>query len=141
MLATTSNRHMIEEMDMINIFDSEIAINTLISLDSIMAVIESVDLFKPSDQGYQEIQDLLERKVTERNLRLEIGIKRLLSLIEMARQDVDNTGPCLLSAAVLARADSEFFLSRYLSAGKLVKSLESAMLSAQTDSRRYNYAV
>ena len=90
-LATSSNRHMIEEMDMINIFDSEIAINTLTSLESIMAVVESVDLFKPNDQGYKQIQGLLQRKVEERNLRLEIGIKRLLSLIEMARQDVDNT--------------------------------------------------
>lgn len=91
-LATTTNRNMIEEMDLLNSFDSEIAINTLNTLESIMAVVEAVDLYKPNQPGYNQIQTLLARRSQEGNLRLEIGIKRLLSLIEMARQDLDDPG-------------------------------------------------
>jgi vesicle-fusing ATPase len=119
---------MIEEMDLLNSFDSEIAINTLNTLESIMAVVEAVDLYKPNQPGYNQIQSLLARRSQEGSLRLEIGIKRLLSLIEMARQDLDDPGEsaqnafttCLLIKSILSAA------------GKLVKSLESVMRSQQT---------
>lgn len=83
---------MLHDMEMIDLFDSDIRVPPLDDLSSIMKVIESVDLYQPSDEGYQKIMRTLSQAGYDKEGSVLIGIKRLLSLIEMARQDEDDPG-------------------------------------------------
>ncbi|KAL7007601.1 transport between ER and Golgi ATPase protein [Cystobasidiomycetes sp. EMM_F5] len=87
-LATTSDKQMLTQMELTDIFDSDIEVYPVNSLESIMAVVQSVDFYQPADVGYRKIANqLLQAGFSGKDSKINIGIKRLLSLIEMARQD------------------------------------------------------
>lgn len=91
-LATSSNKEMLRQMEMLENFDSEISVLPVMSLEAIMTVVEAVDMYKPEDDGYRKIQQSLAAAGYVDEERVNIGVKRLLSLIEMARQDMDDPG-------------------------------------------------
>lgn len=91
-LATTSDKNMLTQMDLTDIFDSDIEVHPVNSLASIMAVVQSVDFYAPQDEGYRKIQSQLQQAGFGSDGKVNIGIKRLLSLIEMARQDEVDPG-------------------------------------------------
>lgn len=97
-IATTSNKEMLRQMEIMDIFDADISVLPIMSLAAIMSVVEAVDLYKPQDAGYQKIEKTLQQAGYVDEDRVNIGVKRLLSLIEMARQDMDDPAAKLLNS-------------------------------------------
>lgn len=87
-LATTSNKAMLNDMDMANAFLADIRVPDITSLRSIDHVLRETQLFKTQEEHLRCMQ-LLASAGLGQNGRLSIGIKKLLSEIEMARLDDD----------------------------------------------------
>ncbi|GAC96960.1 hypothetical protein PHSY_004544 [Pseudozyma hubeiensis SY62] len=87
-LATTSNRTMLHEMEMLNAFIAEIRVPNITSLRSVDHVVRQMQLFD-NENDTQRCQQLLTQAGLGEEGRLNIGIKKLLSEIEMARLDND----------------------------------------------------
>lgn len=88
-LATTSNRAMLNEMEMTDAFDAEIRVPAIDSLSSVAEVIKQVELFPPGSDGVQQVLSMLQQAGLGGDGRLNIGVKKLLSMTEMARQDAN----------------------------------------------------
>ncbi|KAI8991630.1 P-loop containing nucleoside triphosphate hydrolase protein [Mycotypha africana] len=84
-LATTTNRGLLEQMDMINEFSAEIYVPTITSLDSVDMVLQQLELFADVERE----RALSYLRQANMDQKLTIGIKKLLMIIEMARQDED----------------------------------------------------
>ncbi|KAJ8660277.1 hypothetical protein O0I10_004139 [Lichtheimia ornata] len=84
-LGTTTERRVLDQMDMADAFNSEIYVPTITSLEGIDIVLQQLGLF--TDAERQRTMSLLQQAGMEQ--RLAIGIKKLLMVIEMARQDAD----------------------------------------------------
>ncbi|CAG8702218.1 11086_t:CDS:10, partial [Ambispora leptoticha] len=84
-LATTTERSVLEQMDMIDCFNSEIYVPNVTDLTSVDAVLRELDLFNDQDRQ-RALQTLAENGFDKK---LSIGIKKLLMIIEMSKQDVD----------------------------------------------------
>ncbi|GAK65000.1 vesicular-fusion protein SEC18 [Moesziomyces antarcticus] len=87
-LATTSNRRMLHEMEMLNAFIAEIRVPNITSLRSVDHVVRQMQLFEHDGEA-QRCQQLLAQAGLGEEGKLNIGIKKLLSEIEMARLDND----------------------------------------------------
>lgn len=87
-LATTSNRTMLHEMEMLNAFIAEIRVPNITTLRSVDHVVRQMQLFG-NENDAQRCQHLLAQAGLGEEGRLNIGIKKLLSEIEMARLDND----------------------------------------------------
>jgi vesicle-fusing ATPase len=83
-------------------FDSELYVPPISSLSALEHVLKEVDLF-PRDEDRERIIRKLESvgyswdENTPSRLKLNIGVKKLLSVIEMARQEPEAVGDRLLS--------------------------------------------
>ncbi|XP_068153083.1 vesicle-fusing ATPase 2 [Drosophila tropicalis] len=77
-LCTSSRREVLEEMEMLPAFTSVLHVSNLSSPDHVLAVLDHSDLFSP-----EEIQNIARNMAGKR---VCIGIKKLLALIDMARQ-------------------------------------------------------
>ncbi|CAG8623141.1 6200_t:CDS:10 [Ambispora gerdemannii] len=84
-LVTTTERPVLEQMDMIDCFNSEIYVPNITDLTSVEIVLRELSLF--NDQDRQRALDFLRQSGIDK--KLTIGIKKLLMIIEMSRQDVD----------------------------------------------------
>lgn len=84
-LGTTTERRVLDQMDMADAFNSEIYVPTITSLEGIDIVLQQLGLF--TDAERERTISLLQQAGMEQ--RLAIGIKKLLMVIEMARQDAD----------------------------------------------------
>ncbi|KAI8394261.1 P-loop containing nucleoside triphosphate hydrolase protein [Radiomyces spectabilis] len=84
-LATTTQRHILDQMDMADAFDSEIYVPTITSLEGVDIVLQQLGLFTDEERK-RTLSILSDAKMDEK---LAIGIKKLLMIIEMARQDAD----------------------------------------------------
>ncbi|SPC60732.1 probable SEC18 - vesicular-fusion protein, functional homolog of NSF [Ustilago sp. UG-2017b] len=87
-LATTSNRRMLHEMEMLNAFIAEIRVPSITSLRSVDHVVRQMQLFEDENDAQRCLQLLAQAGLGEEG-KLNIGIKMLLSEIEMARLDND----------------------------------------------------
>ncbi|SJL02451.1 related to Vesicular-fusion protein sec18 [Armillaria ostoyae] len=94
-IATTSLRPVLTELGLSDTFDSELRVPPISNLESLECVLREVDLFS-SDGEMREAIHMLEdagfalTAKDEASSRHHIGIKKLLSVIEMARQEPDN---------------------------------------------------
>lgn len=86
--ATTSNRAMLSDMELIDAFDADIRVPPITSLRSVDHVLREVELFS-SDEDYRTTSRLLEQAGFGVEGKLNVGVKKLLSMAEMARQDPD----------------------------------------------------
>ncbi|QRV87917.1 AAA family ATPase [Ceratobasidium sp. AG-Ba] len=85
-IATTSIRPMLTDMQMSEIFDAELRISPISTLSALAKVVDDVKLFNSPER----LQDALhELRVAgfDKEGKLNIGVKKLLSIIEMARQE------------------------------------------------------
>ena len=73
-------------MDMSDAFNAEIYCPNVTDLSAVDTIVDSVKLLNPSEKR-KAIDMLVELKVDKK---LSIGIKKLLMLVEMARQDGDD---------------------------------------------------
>ncbi|KAG2193738.1 hypothetical protein INT46_011349 [Mucor plumbeus] len=84
-LATTTQRQILDQMDMTDEFSAEIYVPTITSLEGIDTVLQQLELF--SDNERERALSILQQANMDQ--KLTIGVKKLLMIIEMARQDED----------------------------------------------------
>lgn len=84
-LATTTQRQILDQMDMTDEFSAEIYVPTITSLEGIDIVLQQLELF--SDNERERALSILQQANMDQ--KLTIGVKKLLMITEMARQDED----------------------------------------------------
>lgn len=73
-------------MELMDSFQAEIHVQAISQLSSLLRVVREVNLFS-SDRDFARLQDLLQQAGLGEEDKFVIGVKRLLNLIEMSRQD------------------------------------------------------
>ncbi|CAG8616139.1 9277_t:CDS:10 [Funneliformis mosseae] len=81
--ATTNERSVLEQMNMSDCFNSEIYVPNIVELSCVDFVLKELTLFN-DDERNRALSAL-----QQDGFNLNIGIKKLLMIIEMSRQDVD----------------------------------------------------
>ncbi|KAI9277564.1 P-loop containing nucleoside triphosphate hydrolase protein [Sporodiniella umbellata] len=87
-LATATQRDILDHMGMTSEFSTELYVPSITSLEGIDAVLQELNLFE--DDERERALSCLEQANMEH--KLSIGVKKLLMVIEMARQDEDKVG-------------------------------------------------
>jgi vesicle-fusing ATPase len=86
-LATTTQRSVLQQLDLFDCFDRELAVPNVTNLDELSAVLQEVRAFESS-------ADLAESLNTLRDIagsdKVGVGIKRVLLGVETARQTPDD---------------------------------------------------
>ncbi|KAG8903113.1 transport between ER and Golgi ATPase protein [Tulasnella sp. 403] len=88
-IATTSVRPMITDTQMAEIFDSQIRVPPVASLQSLETILREVELFRSSDERRRAMTMLQQAGFAASNT-LNVGIKKLLGIVEMARQEQED---------------------------------------------------
>lgn len=88
-LATTSHRNILADMDVESAFDTDIPVAPITSIEGIDACLREVDLFTRPDEHQRAIDMLRNARFGESGGELAVGVKKLLNITEMARQDPD----------------------------------------------------
>lgn len=91
-LSTTSLRPVLTDLGLSESFDAELRVPPISTLRSLVYVLNEVQLFQ-DDRQRNAAQRMLEQAGfggDEESSSLNIGIKKLLSVIEMARQEPEN---------------------------------------------------
>lgn len=83
-LATTTHRHVLEQMGMLDAFDSDIYVPNVKSLSEAEVVVQKLRVFTPTEHQAAFAQ----LRASEVGV-LNVGVKKLIMLAEMASQDVD----------------------------------------------------
>ncbi|EGG09075.1 uncharacterized protein MELLADRAFT_47546 [Melampsora larici-populina 98AG31] len=87
-LATSSSRSMLQDMGMSDTFAADIRVPAISTLRSLEVVISAVKLF-PDPKTHARAMDLLRQAGFQEEGRLSVGVKKLLNIAEMCRQDED----------------------------------------------------
>jgi vesicle-fusing ATPase len=96
-IATSSLKHVLTEIGLSEVFDSELYVPSISSLQPLEFVLHAVELFQSSQDRKKAIR-MLEPKFADDENGIHIGIKKLLSIVEMARQEPDNAVERLVGA-------------------------------------------
>lgn len=96
-IATSSLRPMLTDVGLSS-FDAELRVPPITDLTALDHVLEAVELFRSSRDRARAVGMLREAGMGGEDGRLSIGIKRLLSVIEMARQEPEAVAERLTSA-------------------------------------------
>ena len=99
-IATTSLRPVLTDLGLSESFDSEIRVPPISSLHSLEVVLDEVDLVRNPRERQQTMQMLQQAGfgADSETGGLNIGIKKLLSMIEMARQEPEAVGERLVTS-------------------------------------------
>ena len=107
MIATTSLRPLLTELGLSDVFDSELRVPPISNLSSLEVILREVQLFPSERELQQTIRVLADAGFAadvnvehDAALHLQVGIKKLLSIIEMARQEPERAGERLVSAII-----------------------------------------
>ncbi|ELU45964.1 vesicular-fusion protein SEC18 [Rhizoctonia solani AG-1 IA] len=97
-IATTTIRPMLTDMQMSEVFDAELRISPISTLSALSKVFEDVQLFRSSAE-HREALNQLQIAGFGNDGKLNIGVKKVLSIVEMARQEPEDiaqrlVGPC-----------------------------------------------
>ena len=99
-LATTTERSILKQLDVFNSFNSDIPVPTVNTYEELAYILTETGAFSPEDmeRALQGIRDLTQSE------EIGVGIKKVLLGIETAKQDTDMAGRF---AGVIARAMEE----------------------------------
>ncbi|TRM67910.1 P-loop containing nucleoside triphosphate hydrolase protein [Schizophyllum amplum] len=91
-IATSTVRPILTDLGLAEVFDSEMRVPPISTLSALERVLREVELFPTSEARRAAMRMLQEAGFSsdEESSRLQIGIKKLLSMIEMARQEPDS---------------------------------------------------
>lgn len=107
-IATSSLRPILAELGLSETFDSEMRVPPISSLRALEHVVRDVELFQSEQDQRRAIRMLEEAGFgSDRDglsPRLQIGVKKLLSIIEMARQEPESISERLIGALIELRA-------------------------------------
>ena len=96
-IATSSLRPMLTDVGLAS-FDAELRVPPITDLNALDHVLEAVELFRSPRDRQRAVTMLREAGFGHENDKLNIGIKRLLSVIEMARQEPEAVAERLTSS-------------------------------------------
>jgi vesicle-fusing ATPase len=96
-IATSSLRPMLTDVGLAS-FDAELRVPPISYLTALDHVLEAVELFRSSRDRARAVNMLREAGLGSEDGRLSIGIKRLLSVVEMARQEPEAVAERLTSS-------------------------------------------
>ncbi|KAG2343661.1 vesicular-fusion protein SEC18 [Suillus weaverae] len=106
-IATTSLRPLLTELGLSDVFDSELRVPPISNLSSLERVLREVQLFSSENELRQTMRILTDAGFAvdlnaeeDAALHLQVGIKKLLSIVEMARQEPERAGERLVSAII-----------------------------------------
>ncbi|KAH7923664.1 AAA-domain-containing protein [Leucogyrophana mollusca] len=106
-IATTSLRPLLTELGLSDVFDSELRVPPISNLRSLSVVLRDVQLFDTPEEFNATMQLLADAGFAtspsheeDAPLKMQVGIKKLLSMIEMARQEPGHAGERLMSSLV-----------------------------------------
>ncbi|KAF3935115.1 hypothetical protein ABW19_dt0209807 [Dactylella cylindrospora] len=99
-LATTTSRSVLSQLDVLNTFDAEIGVPNVGTHDELAHILSELNAFGERDSK-AAIQELSE---TTQSRRLGVGIKKIILAVETALQDDDKAGRF---ASVMSRAVGE----------------------------------
>jgi len=102
-IATTSIRSMLTETQLTEVFDAELRVPPISSLSVLEHVLDEVQLFPNHSELKRAVAQLSSAGLDNDDMgngRLQIGIKKLLSIIEMARQEPEAVAERLTSALI-----------------------------------------
>lgn len=99
---------MVEELEMAELFDSDLRISPLISLGALETVLDEVQLLQDPQERHHVMSSIVQafrpRTQDEKSIygdtKLSIGIRKLLNLTEMARLDPGQVGERLVSSLI-----------------------------------------
>ena len=107
-IATSSLRSILTDLGLSETFDSEMRVPPISSLHALEHVVQEVELFPSEQEQRRAIRMLAEAGLgSDRDglsSRLQIGVKKLLSIIEMARQEPESISERLVGALLELRA-------------------------------------
>ncbi|EED17759.1 vesicular fusion ATPase, putative [Talaromyces stipitatus ATCC 10500] len=87
-LATTTERRLLKDLDMYSSFNSDIEVPTVNTYDELRYILEGLETFTP-----QEIEGILGGIYSiDDDKKIGVGIKKILLGIETAKQDIDKAG-------------------------------------------------
>ncbi|KAG9045474.1 transport between ER and Golgi ATPase protein [Tulasnella sp. UAMH 9824] len=95
-IATTGIRSVVTDTQMSEIFDSQIRVPPVGTLSSIETILKEVELFQSSNHLKRAIQMLGEAGFAGEG-RVNVGVKKLLSIVEMARQESEDPASRLVT--------------------------------------------
>ncbi|CAE6481743.1 unnamed protein product [Rhizoctonia solani] len=98
-IATTSIRPMLTDMQMSEVFDAELRISPISTLPALAKVFEDVELFRSSGELHEALNQLHTAGLGNEG-KLNIGVKKVLGIVEMARQEPEDVTQRLVSAFV-----------------------------------------
>jgi vesicle-fusing ATPase len=79
-------------MDVLSAFDTDIHISPISTIESVVHVLDEVSLFSSEKEKQRAVRMLQDARLGEGGRpELMVGVKKLLSMAEMARQDPDPT--------------------------------------------------
>jgi vesicle-fusing ATPase len=85
-IATTSNKHVLAQMELLDSFQADIHVRAISHITGVLHVVQEMKLFA-SHADFQRFQHQLQTAGLTQDGAVIIGVKKLLSLIELARQD------------------------------------------------------
>ena len=102
-LATSSDKSILMNLGLFEHIDSDLRVPPVHNIRSLEYVLQEVALFPTSEECKEALRQLQQagfamRPDDEDGTPLQIGIKKLLTLVEMARQEPDNVSLRLTSA-------------------------------------------
>ena len=104
LLATSSLRPVLTDLGLSEVFDSELRVPPIASLRALEVVLKEVELFQTSEERKRAVAMLAQAgfgggsEEDETSSRLNVGIKKLLSMVEMARQEPEAIAERLTNA-------------------------------------------
>ena len=93
---------MLVETQLSEVFDADLRVPPITTLSALDVVLREVELFQSDEERKRATKQIEEagfgKDTGGYGGRMEIGIKKLLSIIEMARQEPENVAERLVSA-------------------------------------------
>lgn len=86
-IGTSSERDVLDQMDLASAFSNDVYVENISALEEIECVVRHSDLFDDQPQAYDHLFHNLRENIGNRSI--SIGVKKLLLLVEAARQDPD----------------------------------------------------
>ncbi|KAF8638609.1 hypothetical protein AX17_002150 [Amanita inopinata Kibby_2008] len=102
-IATSSLRSILTDIGLTETFDSELRVPPISTMRALDYVLREVELFETKEERIMALRMMDEAGLDRAGMdgigsRLQIGIKKLLSVVEMARQEPENVAARLASA-------------------------------------------
>jgi vesicle-fusing ATPase len=107
-LATTALKPALTELQMTEMFDAELRVPAISSLNSLEHVLKEVELFRDGRELKRAISLLSNAGFGQGDdydrLKMTVGVKKLLSIVEMARQEPEEVAERLVSGIMALNA-------------------------------------